>query len=248
MRVALPTVRGIIDRRMLVNFRVAPEAIRSLVPEPFRLKTIEGWAMAGICLIRLKEMRLPFLPRICGLNSENAAHRIAVEWDQNGELCEGVFIPRRDTSARFQTWMGGRIFPGIHCLADFDVKEQGVHLRLEMKSRDGVAHVLIEAHETSRLSEKSVFSSLSEASTFFERGSLGYSVTATAGEFDGLELQSFRWNVSPLSVSRVESSFFEDKNRFPDGSVEFDSALLMRGIEHEWHGRGTLRSECECVV
>jgi hypothetical protein len=25
--------------------------------------------------------------------------------------------------------------------------------------------------------------------------------------------------------------------RFPRGSVEFDSALLMRRIEHEWHAR-----------
>jgi hypothetical protein len=23
---------------------------------------------------------------------------------------------------------------------------------------------------------------------------------------------------------------------FPKGSIEFDCALLMRGIEHEWHG------------
>ena len=27
---------------------------------------------------------------------------------------------------------------------------------------------------------------------------------------------------------------------FPRGSIEFDCALLMRGIEHEWHGKGDL--------
>jgi hypothetical protein len=32
---------------------------------------------------------------------------------------------------------------------------------------------------------------------------------------------------------------------FPPGSVEFDGALLMRGIEHEWHGRGKLSAGCE---
>jgi hypothetical protein len=32
----------------------------------------------------------------------------------------------------------------------------------------------------------------------------------------------------------MESSFFDDRNRFPAGSIEFDSALLMRGIKHEW--------------
>jgi hypothetical protein len=27
---------------------------------------------------------------------------------------------------------------------------------------------------------------------------------------------------------------------FPAGSVELDCALLMRGIDHEWHGREPL--------
>lgn len=38
----------------------------------------------------------------------------------------------------------------------------------------------------------------------------------------------------------------EDRTRFPPGSVEFDSALLMRGIEHEWHGQEPLRAGAEC--
>jgi hypothetical protein len=31
------------------------------------------------------------------------------------------------------------------------------------------------------------------------------------------------------------SSFFEDEKRFPRGSVQFDHALIMRDIPHEWH-------------
>jgi hypothetical protein len=38
----------------------------------------------------------------------------------------------------------------------------------------------------------------------------------------------------------VTSSFFEDSALFPKGSIEFDCALLMCGIEHEWHGRSDL--------
>jgi hypothetical protein len=46
--------------------------------------------------------------------------------------------------------------------------------------------------------------------------------------------------VQPLAVERLESSFFENQRLFPAGSVEFYCALLMRGIEHEWHRRGRL--------
>jgi hypothetical protein len=51
--------------------------------------------------------------------------------------------------------------------------------------------------------------------------------------------------VQPLAVGQVESSFFENGALFPSGSVEFDYALLMRGIDHEWHGRRQLCAGCE---
>jgi hypothetical protein len=82
-----------------------------------------------------------------------------------------------------------------------------------------------------------------KVSTFREGESLGYSATGRTGVYDGLELRSFGWRVEPLAVSAVRSSFFEDSLRFPTGSVEFDCALLMRNIEHEWRAR-----EQMCVV
>jgi hypothetical protein len=53
-------------------------------------------------------------------------------------------------------------------------------------------------------------------------------------------LRTMTWSMHPLVVERVESSFFEDPRLFPKGSADFDSAFLMRGIAHEWHGRGRL--------
>src|SRR5579863_10244070 len=94
---AAPVMRGIIDRRILVNFRVQPDVIRPLLPPKFHPKLVHGWAIAGICLIRLKHLRPPGFPTALGLNSENAAHRIAVEWNEDGVPREGVFVPRRDT-------------------------------------------------------------------------------------------------------------------------------------------------------
>ncbi|MFL5479287.1 MAG: hypothetical protein ACJ79X_09735, partial [Gemmatimonadaceae bacterium] len=86
----------------------------------------------------------------------------------------------------------------------------------------------------------SVFRTVADASAFFEQGALGYSDSTRPGVYDGLELRSFGWRVEPLAVSRVASSFFEDSNRFPSGSVAFDSALVMRNIRHEWHAREPL--------
>ena len=236
----VPTIRGIIDRRVLVNFRVDAEVLARVCPEPFRPQTIDGFGIAGICLIRLKGIRPKLLPAFCGLSSENAAHRIAVQWDSDAGKQSGVYIPRRDSSSILNSLVGGRLFPGIHHRARFDVRESESEYRIAMHSVDGSAHVMVDGRITQTLPSESVFESLEQCSRFFEDGSLGYSPTDTAGEFDGLELKTNSWRVTPLAVSDVQSSFFDDNQTFPNGSVQFDNALLMRGIDHEWHTQGSL--------
>jgi hypothetical protein len=236
----IPTVRGIIDRRILVNYRVDPVVLAPLVPPPFRPKLHRGFGMVGICLIRLKQIRPAFLPRWLGIGSENAAHRTAVEWDENGAIREGVYIRRRDSSSRFNALAGGRFFPGIHHHAQFTVEETADELRVELKSDDGETSVFVQGHVTARLPNSSIFESLEEASEFYRRGSLGYSATPEPTRFQGLELACQAWRVEPLDVREVRSSFFDDEKLFPKGSVTFDCALLMRGIEHEWHGKTDL--------
>jgi hypothetical protein len=239
----IPTMRGIIDRRILANFHVDPDVLAKVLPSPFRPKLINGKGIAGICLIRLKQLRPRFVPAFLGISSENAAHRIAVEWDDSGETKEGVYIPRRDTSSRLNTLVGGRLFPGVHHHARYQVQEDDGHYSVVLDSDDDDTHVAVEGRVTTDFPDGSVFGSIQDASDFFERGSLGYSATRRSGTYDGLELRTINWSVESLAVDRIESSFFEDSSLFPAGSVEFDCALLMRNINHEWHGRPTLCAE-----
>jgi len=109
-----------------------------------------------------------------------------------------------------------------------------------MNSRDGGERVLVSGSVAKSWNSESVFDSLESVSEFFELGSLGYSDTGTSGKFDGLELRCKNWKVQALDVDEVCSSYFENQSAFPKGSVEFDCALLMRWIEHEWHGRPDL--------
>ncbi|MFO1030668.1 MAG: DUF2071 domain-containing protein [Planctomycetota bacterium] len=236
----LPTIQGVIERRVLVNYRVDVGVLQRLVPAPFRVKTVAGFGVAGVCLIRLAQMRPRFWPAALGFGSENAAHRIAVEWDTADGVREGVFVPRRDTSSVLNVLLGGRLFPGQHHRARFQVHETPERLSIAMRSKDGQTWVDVEAVLAQQLPESSVFGSIEAASAFFERGSIGYSATDRAGCFECLELKSFAWKVEPLTVARIESSFFADLQRFPAGTVTFDSAFLMRTIPHEWRARDAL--------
>lgn len=233
----IPTIHGIIERRMLVNYIAEPEFVEKILPKPFRPKLYNGKAIVGICLIRLKNIKPKGFPNFIGVNSENGAHRIAVEWDENGEIKEGVFIPRRDTSLKLNAIVGGKIFPGKHYLAKFKVIEEKNHFHLDFTSSDETK-IEIDAHLTDTLNESSIFKTIENISQFFEKGSVGYSPNGK--DFDGLKLETYKWEVKPLNVEKVSSSFFEDKNIFPEGTIKFDSAILMENIEHEWKSLKTI--------
>lgn len=232
----IPVLKGTIRRRLLVNFRVDPAAIERHLPPPFRPKLHRGHAIAGICLIRLEHIRPAGLPAAIGLSSENAAHRIAVEWtDDSGTAREGVFIPRRDTGSRLNSLAGGRLFPGEHHHARFTVADDGRHIDLAMESDDGQVSVRVAGSAGDTLPASSCFESLVEASAFFEGGCLGYSATRDPARLDGLLLRTLEWRVRALAVTSAHSSWFDDRSRFAAGTVEFDHALVMRDIAHEWH-------------
>ncbi|MFP6612891.1 MAG: hypothetical protein VB835_11320, partial [Pirellulales bacterium] len=81
----IPALRGVIERRILAIFHVDPDVLAKLLSSPFRPQLVDGRGIAGICLIRLKQIRPRCTPALLGISSENAAHRIAVEWDENEE-------------------------------------------------------------------------------------------------------------------------------------------------------------------
>jgi hypothetical protein len=237
MNALISTVHAVMARRILVNFRVRPDAVARLLPQLFRPKLVNGWGMAGICLIRLQDMRPVWMPRVWGVASENAAHRIAVEWTENGRTREGVFILRRDTDSLLNRVAGGRLFPGVHHPAEFRCAQNGTRFEVALRSRDGETRVDVAAHLTDEWPAGSVFGSLEEASEFFRGGGCGWS-PSNNGALEGVELHTENWAMHALAVERVESSFFNNPRRFPQGSVEFDCALLMRGIEHKWRSLG----------
>lgn len=236
----IPVLQGVIKRRILVNFRVDPAIMQRQLPDRFRPKLHDGQAIAGVCLIRLEHIRPRGVPSFLGMSSENAAHRVAVLWDENGESREGVYILRRDTGSAFNAIGGGRLFPGEHHRADFQVRESTNDIALDMQSRDKLVEVHIAGAISDTLPTGSAFPSLEAASAFFRTGSLGYSVTHDPHRLDGLLLETHDWRVEALALTTVHSSVLADTGRFPAGSVQFDHALLMRNIAHEWHSADDL--------
>ncbi len=236
----LDTIKGIIARRVLLNYRIDPVVLQRVLPEPFRPKLYRGQGVGGVCMIRFKDLRPRFLPSWLGMSSENAAHRIAVEWDEDGETREGVFIPRRDTNSWFNKTLGGRVFPGIFNRSTFDVSETDDEVHVRIVRRDGGEEVAFSGRAAKELPPSSFFATLDDAAGFFSLGATGYSATRLKNHYHGMDLKCLTWSIEPLHVINARSCFFGNTALFPPGSVELDCAMLMRDIDHEWHSRPDL--------
>jgi hypothetical protein len=208
-----PTLAATIERRLLVNYRVDPAVAQRLL--------LDGSAVAGICLLRLGDLRPSwFVPRI-GWGAENAAHRFAVEWDGADGVHTGVYIPERHTASRLAVLAGGRAFPGRHRLARFVSEESPERVRLTLDSPATTV--------------SSLFPTLASASAFFQSGSVGWSPALDGRSFQGIRLATDAWSVSAAEPVRVESSFFDS---LPAGSAVLDNVLLMRDVPVTWNSPG----------
>ncbi|HYF68476.1 MAG TPA: DUF2071 domain-containing protein [Ohtaekwangia sp.] len=230
----LPVLDGVIDRRILINYRIDPEVVKLLLPSHLEPLVINGYASGGVCLLRLKNIGLKFAPSFLRITSENAAHRFLISFEKNGVVHRGVYIPRRDTDSMLNVVLAGKFFSWPHYRAVFAVGEGNGKYAVSMQSRDGYTRLEVDARRTDHFPSNSMFDSLLHASCSFKDCALGVSPSTKRSEFKTIKLQTKTWNVTPLQVHDLKSSYFEDKSLFPHDTIQFDNALLMEGVSREW--------------
>ena len=230
----LPVLDGIIDRRILINYRIKSEVVKLLLPPHLDPLVINGYASGGICLLRLKNIGVKHSPSFLRINSENAAHRFLVTFTRRGQLHKGVFIPRRDTDSLLNVLLGGKMFSWPHYSAAFEVEEETGRYAVSLRSKDGKIELETVSQLTTDFPTNSMFDSIGQASSCFENCPTGISPSTRAKKFKSIQLKTKTWDVKPLQVHSLKSSFFDNRSLFPHGTIEFDNALLMEGIEHEW--------------
>lgn len=234
-----------IERRLLVNYRLDPSVAARLLPDGLRPQLHRGDAVAGVCLLRMGGLRPRWSPPGIGWGAENAAHRIAVEWDGPDGIEHGVYIPMRFSASWVPVALGGRVMPGVHRHAAFDVQEDEDRFRVAFEATGtdpdgghGTDGDAVEADVDVSLERperwtSGLFRDLDEASEFFRVGAVGWSPDHH-GRFEGLELRTDAWSVAAGRAHRVHSSFLDG---LPRDSAEFSDVLVMRDVPITWSFR-----------
>jgi hypothetical protein len=219
--VRITPLRGVIERRLLVNYRLDPDVAKDVLPAPLQARLIGGYAVAVIALAHLGRLRPAGLPAAAGLSRESAMHGIAVEWESPRSLHTGVFVVHRD-SVGVGT---GRLVRGG---PRFSVDERIDGLRVAYTSRDRIVHVDVDVSLAPGLAGSALFRDVRAAARFLELDGAGGAAWGPA--LRGLKASAGDGCVSPARVRMATSSIFADTSVFPPGSMHLDSALLLRDI------------------
>ena len=236
----VPIIRSVVQRRLLISYRLDPGIAAAIVPAPFEPQLVNGYAVAGICLIRLGDVRPRGVPAALGSTSENAAHRFAVQWHEGSDVRTGVYIPERHSSSLANVVLGGRVFPGRQDRADFRVTETATEIAVAFAARDSRCRVNAAVAISGELAGSKLFTDTEGASDFFRASPTGYSPDHRQTRLDGVELQTDAWTIEPAAIHHATSSMFDDQERFPEGSIHLDSALVMRNVPADWRGVGPI--------
>jgi hypothetical protein len=132
------------------------------LPAPLEVITHKGFAIVGVCLIALTQLRLKGFPAAVGMWSENMAHRVAVRYPTAEGMRDGVFVWRRETDQ-----------PSITLL--------------RVRTKDREADVSFDGTWTDDWQPTPAFLGRAEVSEFFRRGDCGYSCSRRGGRLDGLQ-------------------------------------------------------------
>ncbi len=131
-------------------------------------------------------------------------------------------------------------FPVSYSKADFKVLVSGDRYSVIIENKENELIMSITAEIATELPRGSVFASTGEISDFFKTGNVGWSSRGTSDRYDAIELTTEEWRMEPLRMNESYSAYFSDTSVFPVGSVEFDSAVIMRNIKHSWVSRNNL--------
>ncbi|WP_120336816.1 DUF2071 domain-containing protein [Cryobacterium soli] len=228
MTLLRPRLAATIERRLLITYRLDPDVASRLLPAGLRPQLLNDQAVAGVCLLRLGSLRPAWFAPTVGWGAENAAHRIAVEWDDAHGTQVGVYIPERHSASWLPVAAGGRLLPGVHHHARFAGYETDDHIEVTMTAPGASVHAAVDLTEdwTSDL-----FASVEDASAFFRNGAVGWSPSRDGRRLQGLRLDTTQWQVTPGRARSVRSTFFAG---LPHGAATLDSVLVMRDVPITW--------------
>ncbi|MFW6168916.1 MAG: hypothetical protein ACODAD_00400 [Planctomycetota bacterium] len=223
--------------RVVVFFRMPLQQVKIELPAEVQLRLLNGYGIGGIVLRQRRAIYSSLIPGRL-VTSESALHFLSAIQMRKQRVKTGALVMRYDTSSRLNTWIcrcGRRSYHHAH----FEIADSPESIRVRGDSDDQLMHVKMTGTPRRTLSPRSIFHSKDQLRQILQEDLRSLRLTGPACYRSGLTAPTiWRSQLVPLKVTEIESSVFQDPERFLGGAAEFDSAYWLRDDEAAWSEQG----------
>jgi hypothetical protein len=224
-----------------VNIRVAPAALRPLVPDVFDLDLYEGSAFVSLTASRLQDFGLGRLPRPLRMNFYQATYRAHVTFtDFHGRMLRGCYFVRSATNSGLMS-LAANLLPEFraHRCATHPILmiRRDKHLVLTVDPASDPAEMVVLVLDTSRprsqMPETSVFPSIGAARDFLVDFTDAFSYDPQTGEVFILQIQRGDWDIRVVDPVDHYLGYISD-GPFRVGAAHLDSVFYFTDVPYRW--------------
>ncbi len=229
------------EEALCFNLRVAPAALRPIVPDVFELDLHDGHAFVSLTASRLKDFGPSSLPAMLGVNFYQATYRAhVIHVDYAGRRRRGCYFVRSETNSPVMSFAANALpeFRAHRCATHPIVMARaGENLVLTVDSGDDpagkVVAVLDASRDTREMPDGSVFRTIDEARALLVDFHEAFAYEPETDEVLVLRIERGDWH---LRVAQVVDAYlgFADAGPFPEGAAVLDSAFYFREVPYRW--------------
>lgn len=233
--------------RLIVNFRMTPDALRRRLPaEWLEPQVLNGWAVASFCVLDLDRVTLWPFPPVIPIRTVSCAYRCGAIDTSSGTEEPSVYITDRNTDRPIIARLGPIIFadtiPPVHAAI---ARSEGT-IEVSVSHMDGQRLFSVDFHPASNPQqlESELFESLDQFAEFIKGGVSSYTPSTRVDRLARVDLAK---EDTVYGAMTAEVDFNSLETLWQDAGLVFDSAVRGTGGTYRWTYRGRRRTRPEVL-
>jgi hypothetical protein len=227
------------EQRLIFNFRLPPEVLERHLPVPWlQPLPIEGFAVASLCVLWLRNVTVGRIPRRFGAATISSAYRFGVLDRFDGGAKPAVYVRTRYSTSHWTSQLSRLGFPWQRSQARIELKRLGGSgsSRLQITSGSGEPVFGATVRHPSRNSS-ALFESPEDFARFVAQGVTSYSPSQKGDRMSVVDLVKEDQTYSPLEASDIQAPLLAEWLARPAADF-FDSAYRTEGGTYLWIYKG----------
>ncbi|GAA3293694.1 hypothetical protein Dvina_19565 [Dactylosporangium vinaceum] len=226
----LPSVRALVNERIIFNYRLPADYLKRLLPVAWLTpQLVDGSAVASVCVLRLSRVTAGPFPSVLGVHSVSSARRYGVLDERSGGS-PAVFVSERTTNSALGSLFTAAGFSAQHDYLPAAIGDDGESILVTLGNDRFTGRAV-----PASLWSSSLFPELEDFSTFLAEGVRSYGTSRREGRLTILDLFKEDRGYQPLAAREVGGSLVQP---WLDAGAVLDSVARTTDAKYRWTYHG----------